>query len=137
MTATPRPGVAPRHRAVLLLVLLAGGIAGVSRPCLRALPFGWLLEIAVAAVFLASASLHDHVRDGGRRLRAGGAGGGRRAVSMIVGRDPQTSTGPGWPRRDRKRCGELFRRRVRAGLLVRAVRPPGILVYKAVNTATA
>jgi len=39
------------------------------------------------------------------------------------------------PRRDRERCRELFGRCVRAGLLVRAVRLPGILVYKAVNTA--
>ncbi|MBW8727349.1 MAG: cobalamin biosynthesis protein, partial [Inquilinus limosus] len=88
-------GDAPaRRRAMgvattLLLVLLAGGI-GWGLSALLRVPFGWVLEIMVAAVFLAQRSLHDHVAAVAAACELEGLEGGRRAVSMIVGRDPQS-----------------------------------------------
>ena len=59
-------GDAPARRraagiaATLLLVLLAGGV-GWGLSVLLRVPFGWVLEIVIAAIFLAQRSLHDHV----------------------------------------------------------------------------
>jgi adenosylcobinamide-phosphate synthase len=51
---------------------------------------GFLVEIAIVAVLIAQKSLVDHVRAVAGGLREGGLEGGREAVSMIVGRDPET-----------------------------------------------
>jgi adenosylcobinamide-phosphate synthase len=50
---------------------------------------GTAFEVILVAVFLAQKSLADHVAAVATGLRDEGLAGGRRAVSMIVGRDPE------------------------------------------------
>ena len=135
-------GDAPARRrvagigAVLLLVLLAGGIGWGVSALLRALPFGWLVEIALAAVFLAQRSLHDHVAAVAAACELEGLEGGRRAVSMIVGRDPQSLDEAGVCRAAIESDAENTSDGVFAPAFWFALFGlPGILVYKAVNTA--
>ena len=122
--------------ATLLLVLVAGGIGWGVSALLRALPFGWLVEIALAAVFLAQRSLHDHVAAVGAACELEGLEGGRRAVSMIVGRDPQSLDMAGVCRAAIESDAENYSDGVFAPAVWFALFGlPGILVYKAVNTA--
>lgn len=135
-------GDAPARRramgiaATLLLVLLAGGLGWGLSTLLRALPFGWVLEIAIAAIFLAQRSLHDHVVAVAAACELEGLEGGCRAVSMIVGRDPQSLDMAGVCRAAIESDAENYSDGVFAPAFWFALLGlPGILVYKAVNTA--
>ncbi len=80
-----------------ILVLLAGATAlGVVLARLFDVlgALGSLLEVVTVAVFLAQKSLADHVSRVAAGLRRDGLAGGREAVSMIVGRDPNTLDEP-------------------------------------------
>jgi adenosylcobinamide-phosphate synthase len=121
--------------ATLLLVLLAGGI-GWGLSVLLRVPFGWVLEIVIAAIFLAQRSLHDHVAAVAAACELEGLEGGRRAVSMIVGRDPQSLDLAGVCRAAIESDAENYSDGVFAPAVWFALLGlPGILVYKAVNTA--
>jgi adenosylcobinamide-phosphate synthase len=75
--------------ALVACALLTGALLEVI---FRGLPFGEIGIVVVGAIFIAQRSLYDHVaavRDG---LSQGGLAGGRKAVAMIVGRDPNSST---------------------------------------------
>src|SRR4029450_8243326 len=48
--------------ALLLLLVVTGGLAVVAALFLRELPYGWIAEAVIATPFLAQKSLHDHVR---------------------------------------------------------------------------
>ncbi|MGO4127941.1 adenosylcobinamide-phosphate synthase CbiB, partial [Inquilinus sp. YAF38] len=121
--------------ATLLLVLLAGGI-GWGLSVLLHVPFGWVLEIVIAAIFLAQRSLHDHVAAVAAACELERLEGGRRAVSMIVGRDPQSLDMAGVCRAAIESDAENYSDGVFAPAFWFALLGlPGILVYKAVNTA--
>lgn len=97
---------------------------------------GYLLEAAVVAVFLAQKSLGDHVRRVAEGLRRDGLEGGRTAVSMIVGRDPNTLDAPGVCRAAIESLSENFSDGVVAPAFWYAVAGlPGLLAYKMLNTA--
>lgn len=99
-------------------------------------PLGFLAEILLVAVLLAQKSLADHVGAVARALRDGGLDGGRRAVSMIVGRDPQTLDESGVCRAAIESLSENFADGVVAPALWFAIAGlPGILAYKMLNTA--
>ncbi|MUZ74160.1 cobalamin biosynthesis protein [Agrobacterium vitis] len=121
---------------VLLLIASLGVGYGLHR-LFAALGFlGVLLEIAVTAVFLAQKSLLDHVKAVADGLLHGGLAGGRRAVSMIVGRDPDVLDEAGVARAALESLSENFADGVVApafwyGLLGL----PGLLAYKMLNTA--
>ena len=74
--------------AVAVLLLTVGGVAVAVAWVCRLLPFGWLVEAALASTLLAQRSLHDHVAAVAKGFRTGGLEGARKAVSMIVGRNP-------------------------------------------------
>lgn len=103
---------------------------------LRGLPYGRIGIVAIAAVFLAQKSLHQHVaavRDG---LAREGLAGGRKAVAMIVGRDPEQLDESGVSRAAIESCAENAADGVTAPafwFLVLGL--PGLIAYKAVNTA--
>ena len=98
--------------------------------------FGLLLEVAVVAVFLAQKSLLDHVRAVADGLKQGGLEGGRRAVSMIVGRDPATLDEPAICRAAIESLAENFSDGVVAPALWYALLGlPGLFAYKMLNTA--
>ena len=116
-----------------VLVLVAGG-AGLV-PSLIGGFGGWLLEVVLVAVMLAQRSLDQHVTAVaaalGRDLEAG-----RRTVGRIVGRDPATLDGPGVARAAIESLAENFSDGVVAPVFWYLVAGlPGLMVYKAVNTA--
>ncbi|GLS75824.1 cobalamin biosynthesis protein CobD [Oharaeibacter diazotrophicus] len=100
-------------------------------------PVAALVPLAVvASSLLAQRSLHDHVaavRDG---LRAGGLPAGRRAVSMIVGRNPERLDEAGVCRAAVESLAENYSDGVVAPALWLGVGGlAGGVFYKAVNTA--
>ncbi len=99
-------------------------------------PIGILVEILLVAMFLAQKSLSDHVGAVVDGLRSDGLEGGRRAVSMIVGRDPETLDTPAVCRAAIESLAENFSDGVVAPAFWYALLGlPGLLAYKMLNTA--
>lgn len=131
---------ARKRKGVIAIVLLLGLsvlVALALLPLFRHLgPLGFLLEAVLAAVLLAHKSLADHVSAVANGLRQDGLPGGRRAVSMIVGRDPDTLDGPGVCRAAIESLAENFSDGVVAPAFWFAVAGlPGLFAYKMLNTA--
>ncbi|MEM9633759.1 MAG: adenosylcobinamide-phosphate synthase CbiB [Pseudomonadota bacterium] len=121
----------------LILLVIGGLLAGAGLHFLSEfIPYGSIVIVFIAAVFIAQNSLYRHVaavRDG---LSSGGLEGGQRAVSMIVGRDPKQLDDAGVSRAAIESCSENFSDGVVAPVFWFAVLGlPGLLAYKAVNTA--
>lgn len=128
-----------RVYGTLFLIALVGCalvVGAVLEAILRGLPFGEVGIVVIAAVFLAQKSLHDHVaavRDG---LAREGLAGGRKAVAMIVGRDPERLDEAGVSRAAIESCAENAADGVTApAFWFLLLGLPGLLAYKAVNTA--
>src|SRR3954469_14453273 len=122
--------------ALALLVVTSLGIGFVIEALLRRLPGGDGLIALTASVFLAQRSLYDHVARVRNAFSTGGLPAARRAVSMIVGRDPDTLDEAGVCRAAIESCAENFSDGVVAPALWFALLGlPGLVVYKAVNTA--
>ncbi|AVO36824.1 adenosylcobinamide-phosphate synthase CbiB [Pukyongiella litopenaei] len=125
-------GAHRRLAGVLALVLLAGG-AGLLGAGLQLA--GPAVEIAIAAVLLAQKSLVQHVRAVANALRQS-LPEARRAVAMIVGRDCRDMDAPRIARAAIESAAENLSDGVIAPafwFLIAGL--PGLLVYKAVNTA--
>ena len=102
---------------------------------IQSLPLGWLWSLILAAILLAQRSLVDHVRAVADALRQS-LPEGRRAVSMIVGRDPDQLDEPAVARAAIESAAENLSDGVVAPafwFLVAGL--PGILFYKIINTA--
>ena len=137
------PGLAPamaKSRGLLAAVLLT--VLALACGVLTSALFSglWLvgiaMEIAVVAVLLAQKSLADHVGAVADALNEEGLTGGRQAVSLIVGRDPQTLDGPGVCRAAIESLAENYSDGVVAPAFWYAVLGlPGIFAYKMINTA--
>ena len=96
---------------------------------------GWVLEILIGAMLIAQRSLADHVQAVADGLSVSLAE-GRRQVSMIVGRDPESLDEAGVARAAIESAAENFSDGVAAPIFWFAVAGlPGIVVYKIVNTA--
>lgn len=122
-----------RLRGVAALVILVTGAVALGL-VLAALP-GTIAEVVVGAILLAQRSLADHVRAVARALRMSTAE-GRRAVAMIVGRDVAGMDEAAISRAAIESGAENFSDGIVAPAFWFAVAGlPGILVYKAVNTA--
>lgn len=122
----------------IVLLLLASLVAGalLHRFFWHFGLVGAVLEIIVAAVFLAQKSLSDHVLAVAVGLRIDGLAGGRRAVALIVGRDPEALDESGICRGAIESLSENFADGVVAPAFWYAVLGlPGILAYKMLNTA--
>lgn len=137
-----RPSLTARQRKagglLTLLLLILGGLlfGAMLTEISELLPFGNVLIVLVAAVFIAQNSLYRHVaavRDG---LEQSGLEGGRKAVAMIVGRDPNRLDEEGISRAAIESCAENFSDGVVApAFWFTLLGLPGLLAYKAVNTA--
>jgi adenosylcobinamide-phosphate synthase len=121
---------------VLLLAVAAAAGALLHVACMAVGPVGVALEAVVAAVFLAQRSLRSHVRAVARALRRDGLEAGRRAVAQIVGRDPDRLDEAGVSRAAIESLAENASDGVVAPwLFFLALGLPGLLAYKALNTA--
>lgn len=135
-----RLNVGPSRRlkgvlALLLLTLTVLALGLLVIAVTRRVPFGWVLEALLASTLLAQKEL-------GRAVKAVADGlnlsleSGRRAVTHIVGRDPDTLDEPGVARAAIESLAESTSDGVVAPLFWLLVGGlPGILIYKAVNTA--
>jgi adenosylcobinamide-phosphate synthase len=121
--------------AVLLLLAIAGGLGAGLAAAADALAWGWALEAAAVAVLLAQRSLFEHVGRVAHGL-ARSLEEGRRAVATIVGRDPRTLDQAGVARAAVESAAENYSDGVVApAFWYLALGLPGILAYKALNTA--
>jgi adenosylcobinamide-phosphate synthase len=75
-------------------------------------------DILLLAILIAQKGLYQHVKDVSVALKRDGLAGGRAAVSMIVGRDPQSLDDAGVSRAAIESCAENFSDGVVAPLFV-------------------
>jgi adenosylcobinamide-phosphate synthase len=118
--------------------LLAGALilGAVIQVVLLALPIGWLWLAIAMSTLIAQKSLYDHVAAVASGLETGGLGGGRLAVSRIVGRDPEALDQGGVSRAAIESLAENFSDGVVAPVFWAALLGlPGLLAYKVINTA--
>jgi adenosylcobinamide-phosphate synthase len=124
--------------ALIVLLVAVWYVVSLIRIAIHALlPFdGWILEAVLAASLLASRNLWNHVIAVARGLEQDGIEGGRAAVTMIVGRDPESLDEAGVGRAAIESLAENFSDGVVAPAVWLAVGGlPGIALYKAINTA--
>jgi adenosylcobinamide-phosphate synthase len=120
---------------ILLAVALAGALA-LTALCRQLGPAGLLPLALLASTLLAQRSLHEHVAAVAQGLETGGLAEGRKAVSMIVGRNPDSLDEAGVSRAAIESLSENFSDGVVAPAFWLGVAGlPGIIIYKAINTA--
>jgi adenosylcobinamide-phosphate synthase len=127
-----------RRRGLLLVLVVVPASAlvgsGLQWLCLR-IPFGSLLLGLLMSSLVAQRGLHDHVAAVARGLGEG-LERGRAAVAHIVGRDPEQLDAPAVARAAIESTAENLADGVVAPLLWGALLGlPGVLAYKAINTA--
>lgn len=122
--------------AVLFLVSGAFAIGFLIQAIAYILPASLWIKGFLASLLIAQNSLWRHVARVGEALVTGGLTAGRRAVSMIVGRDPESLDEPAVCRAAIESCAENFADGVVAPAFWLAVLGlPGLIAYKAINTA--
>jgi adenosylcobinamide-phosphate synthase len=127
-------GVAALLVTMTVTLAVSGALAGLasSLPPLASLAVTGLL----ASSLLAQRSLADHVRAVADGLENGGLEGGRKAVSLIVGRDKDSLDAAGVGRAAIESLAENFSDGVVAPVFWLTVAGlPGAALYKAINTA--
>lgn len=112
--------------AAILVAWVIGFLGSIS----------WVLECFIVFVLLAQRSLFDHVKAVSDGLRESGIEGGRKAVGMIVGRDPELLDETGICRASIETLAENFSDGVVAPAFWFAIFGlPGLFIYKMINTA--
>ncbi len=127
-----------RNGVIALLTILAAAAipAFIVQSILSWIPFGFVVAALLASSLMAQRSLEDHVGVVATALDDGGVAQGRKAVSMIVGRDPESLDEAGVARAAIESLAENFSDGVVAPAFWLCVAGlPGIAAYKAVNTA--
>lgn len=121
---------------VLLLTVTVTLSALVQHMCLSFGPLGLIPLAMLASTLIAQRSLYEHVARVAEGLEREGLEGGRKAVSMIVGRNPQTLDEAGVSRAAIESLAENFSDGIVAPAFWLGVGGlPGITAYKAINTA--
>ena len=127
-----------RLRGVIALAILIAAAfipAFVIARLVQQLPFGWLAEALIATAFIAQKSMRDHVMAVYEALGTS-LPEARKAVSMIVGRDPAQLDESGVSKAALESLAENTSDGIVAPVLWYALLGlPGIVIYKAVNTA--
>jgi adenosylcobinamide-phosphate synthase len=122
--------------ALGVLLLVSAIIAWIVEAVVVLVPLGTLLLGVIASSLIASKSLDEHVRAVADGLSREGLVGGRRAVAMIVGRNPQTLDANGVSRAAIESLAENFSDGVVAPVFwLGLFGLPGGVLYKAINTA--
>ena len=139
LNRTERSAQARRLRGALSVaaLCLVGAALGAALTWFgRHYPMGWVVELLVAVTLVAQRSLYDHVARVGRSLAEDGLWAGRKAVALIVGRDPASLDESGVARAAIESCAENFSDGVVAPAFWYVLFGlPGLIVYKVVNTA--
>jgi len=125
-------------QAVVAVLLLGSAVTGGI--ALLIVPLHSIAGLIVLAVLcsslIAQRSLHDHVAAVATALETGGLEAGRRAVSQIVGRDPDRLDESDVCRAAIESLAENFSDGIVAPVLwLAALGPAGGIAYKAINTA--
>lgn len=119
---------------VMLVVVILVGVA--IQAMIDIAPVTMVLEVVIVAIMLAQRSLYEHVARVRHAFADSGLAAARRAVSMIVGRDPETLDESGVSRAAIESTAENFSDGVVAPAFWYLVAGlPGLLAYKMVNTA--
>jgi adenosylcobinamide-phosphate synthase len=119
-----------------LLVVASLALGWLLHALLGRISGGWIGEALLVSIFLTQNSLYRHVGEVAHGLEAKGLADGRAAVARIVGRDPDSLDEAGVSRAALESLAENFSDGVTAPLLwALLLGLPGILAYKAVNTA--
>lgn len=122
--------------SLFIVIGITGGVAYVLERSLLRLPLGVVFAAFAASTLLAQRSLHAHVEEVARALEREGLAAGRKAVSHIVGRDPQALDEAAVARAAIESLAENFSDGVVAPVLWLAIGGiAGAAVYKAINTA--
>ena len=122
--------------ALAVLLLAAVVPAQLVASVFGLIPFGIIGTAIVACSLLAQRSLGAHVQAVAAALETGGLAEGRKAVSMIVGRDPERLDEAGVSRAAIESLAENFSDGVVAPAFWLAIGGlPAAAAYKAVNTA--
>lgn len=122
--------------ALLVLVLLPAAIALGIEAVLWQIPLGFLVAALLGSTLLSQKSLAEHVEAVADALDGEGLAAGRRAVSMIVGRDPETLDTAGVSRAAIESLAENFSDGIVAPAFWLGVGGlAGGVAYKAANTA--
>lgn len=130
------PGCRKMSGVLALACILAASLSAglVLTSVFAYLPFGWIGTLLVASVFLAGRSLFDHVA--AVRQALPDIANARRQIARIVGRDPESLNEPGICRAAIETTAENFSDGLLApALWFLALGLPGLLAYKAINTA--
>ncbi len=127
----------PEHgrkvRGIAVVTILLGATAGMAVGLGETGP---VVVVLAASSLIAQRSLHEHVRAVADALEHDGLAEGRKAVSMIVGRNPEHLDEAGVARAAIESLAENFSDGVIAPAFWLAVSGlPGGAVYKATNTA--
>jgi len=127
-------GHARRAKGIFAVLILLLGSLGLGFALSLDL-FQGVFEVALGAVLLAQKSLAQHVERVADALKVS-LDEGRRQVSLIVGRDPQTLDRSGVARAAVESAAENFSDGVVAPVFWFALLGlPGLLAYKTINTA--
>ena len=122
-----------------VLLLLAGSLAvgALLEMVARDLPYlGFAIVVLIVATLLAVGNLDQHVRAVSAALHADGLAAGRRSIAKIVGRDPDVLDEAAVCRAAIESLAENASDGVTApALWFLAGGLPGIIAYKAINTA--
>ena len=122
--------------AVVVVIGVSGAIGMGVATILDQLAYGWIIEAVLISVLIAQRSLYQHVRHVAMALKSGGLAAGRDAVGRIVGRQTAALDESGVSRGAIESLAENFSDGVVAPVFWAALFGlPGILVYKALNTA--
>jgi adenosylcobinamide-phosphate synthase len=123
--------------ATVLLLLAASFVAGTALQRVATIQYvGFGIAILVVATLLAAGNLDQHVRKVAAALRSEGLSGGRRSIADIVGRDPDALDEAAICRAAIESLAENASDGVTApALWYLAGGLPGIIAYKAINTA--
>ncbi|MEQ1520774.1 MAG: adenosylcobinamide-phosphate synthase CbiB [Aestuariivirga sp.] len=121
--------------ALLALLLIFAVPAALVASVLSTIKFGWITEALLATTLIAQHSLHEHVSAVGKGLDTS-LSEGRKAVAKIVGRDPAALDESGVVKGALESLAESTSDGIVAPVLWYALLGlPGIVAYKAINTA--
>lgn len=121
---------------IVILVSVALLIGALVSDLLHGHWIGFIAEALIASTLIAQRSLYQHVARVHRAFAHGGLPAARKAVAMIVGRDPERLDDAGVTRAAIESTAENFSDGIVAPVFWLALLGlPGLIAYKAINTA--